>query len=64
MEELTQFLSKFPAELPVGRDMSILPKCPHCGRRFPTWSRAKIHVKRCKMGKHPQRSIAERLADK
>jgi len=34
--------------------MQLDPVCPWCPRKFKTWSEAKIHVKRCKAGKHPR----------
>ena len=38
------------------------PECPHCGRKFLSWSVTKIHVKYCRKGSTPRRSLAERLA--
>jgi hypothetical protein len=39
-----------------------LPQCPHlgCGQHFNSWARARGHVKYCKYGKHPRKTIAER----
>jgi len=38
----------------------ISPCCPHCFQTFGTWSRAKIHVKFCRKGSSPRRSIVDR----
>src|SRR4051812_23206461 len=32
----------------------VTPTCPHCWEAFKTWSLAKLHVKRCVLGKNPR----------
>lgn len=37
------------------------PRCPHCKQSFPTWPRARMHVKYCRKG-HPRETVAESVA--
>jgi hypothetical protein len=37
------------------------PRCPHCARRFASWGLAKRHVKYCRFGRNPRKTLAERI---
>jgi hypothetical protein len=42
------------------RGFRVTPGCPHCKRKFKTWSLAKMHVKYCRKGSTPRKSLRER----
>jgi len=50
-----------PLEASFLPDEQLSPRCPHCHCPFPTWSRAKIHVKHCRAGR-PRQTVAQRIA--
>jgi hypothetical protein len=58
--ELTQDAE--PLEASFLPDAQLSLQCCHCHKPFPSWARAKRHVKFCRKGPSPRRSLAERIA--